>query len=81
MICPACATTVTTADLRIHETVGVCPACARSLVKDKRKLRLATAQDIRALTPGQIMDLRQARPSAWRNAVRARYKGIVGRRT
>ena len=71
MICPQCQRTLTKDDFRISGTIGVCPVCARSLVKDKRTVRLATGEDIRALTADQVTDLRQARPAAWRNSVRA----------
>ena len=80
MTCPACDSTVTNADLRIDGTIGVCPRCARSLVNEKRTLRLATAEDIKTLMPSQITDLRHARPTAWRNDVRARHNAIIGGR-
>ena len=80
MTCPGCGGPVKPVDLRVDATLGVCPACARSIVKDKGKLRLATAADIRAVAPGQVTELRQARPTAWRNDVRARHQGIVGGR-
>ena len=79
MKCPACDAPVSKVDLRINETIGVCPTCARSLAKDQGQIRLARAEDVRGLTAGQISDLRQARPTAWRNDVRARHAGIVMR--
>ena len=79
MTCPSCRTVIAKADLRINDTIGVCPTCARSLVKDHGQIRLARAEDVRGLTAGQISDLRQARPAAWRNDVRARHAGIAMR--
>ena len=79
LLCPSCAATVTTGDLCVHESIGVCPSCARSIVKVKTKVRLATGEDLRGLTAGQIVELRHARPTAWRNDVRARHAAIVAR--
>lgn len=78
MICPCCITTVS--EFPINGTLGVCPTCARSLVKEGRKVRLATKADILALTGDQVSQLRHARPAAWRNSVRARHARIVGGR-
>lgn len=80
MTCPSCQATLAKTDWRVHDTIGVCPSCARSVVKDKRTVRLATAADIRALSGDQLTQLRQARPTTWRNSVRARHKAILGRR-
>ena len=76
MTCPCCADPVS--DFPVNDTIGVCPSCARSLVKEGRRVRVATAEDLRGLTAGQITELRQARPAAWRNDVRARHARIVG---
>lgn len=78
MICPNCASPV--CDFPILDTYGVCPLCARSLVKVNGEVRLATAGDIRELSPKQVKELRLARPAAWRNDVRARHAQIVGGR-
>lgn len=80
MTCPNCQTELAAGDWRVNDTVGVCQSCARSLVKDGRVARLATSADIRALSGDQVTQLRQARPTAWRNDVRARHKAIVGGR-
>ena len=80
MTCPACDAPVAAADLCIEDRIGVCPACARSIVLDGRAVRLATAEDIHGLTPGQITQLRHARPTAWRNDVRARHARLMGGR-
>ena len=80
MTCPQCQATITKADFRINETIGVCQHCARSLVREKGKARFAAKDDLHGLTPGQITDLRHARPTAWRNDVRARHTAILGRR-
>ena len=73
MTCPCC-------DESIPDASGVfvCPMCARSLVKQGRTVRTATAEDLRALSPGEISALRQARPASWRNDVRAKHARIVG---
>lgn len=80
MTCPACVGDVTPADLRIDGTIGVCPTCARSVVLDADALRTATSADLAGLTPAQITQLRQARPKAWRDDVRARHARIMGGR-
>ena len=77
MPCPSCRATLTNADWLVKDSVGVCSSCARSLVKDNGAVRLATAEDIQALNGDQLTQLRQARPAAWRNSVRARHKAIV----
>ena len=80
MTCPQCQTALEPQDFNTPGGVMVCPTCARSLVRDKGQPRVARASDLVALTPGQIVELRQARPAAWRNDVRARHAGIVGGR-
>lgn len=81
MTCPACHHPLSKDEFRAHDRVTVCPQCARSIVKDGGSLRLATAEDLRGLAPGQITELRQARPAAWRSDVRAKHARIVGGRT
>ena len=74
-LCPGCAATVT------DEILQVCQSCARSVVREGKVLRFARAADLAGLTPGQIVELRQARPAAWRNDVRARHAQIVSTKT
>lgn len=78
MTCPCCEAVVSVTP--VAADVGVCPECARSVVIEGETMRVATAEDIRALTPSQVTALRQARPTAWRNDVRARHAAIVGGR-
>mgnify|MGYP001587776623 FL=1 len=80
MTCPQCQTALQSQDFNTPGGVMVCPTCARSLVQDKGQPRVARAADLLALTPGQIAELRQARPAAWRADVRARHARIVARR-
>ena len=79
MMCPSCEAHVYPERV-IVLNLTVCQGCARSLVLDDGVARFATAEDIRALTPAQITELRQARPAAWRKDVRARHSAIVGGR-
>lgn len=86
MSCPQCGAPLT---LEVFATegppttampsaLGVCPCCARSLVKEGDGISTATLVDIQHLTPAQIAKLRQARPAAWRASVKARHAQIVG---
>lgn len=79
MTCPACGQA--TSDQPIEAHLTVCESCARSLVLlEDGTARLAHGDDLQTLTPGQVTALRQARPMAWRNDVRARHAQIVGGR-
>ena len=81
MTCPNCQAALTPQDFTGPGGVMVCPTCARSLVREPGQARVARAADLLVLTPGQIADLRQARPAAWRNDVRARHAQIVSTKT
>lgn len=78
MTCPSCQASVSMAP--VAGSVSVCPECARSVVIDGDTARLAVAADLADLTAGEITQLRQARPAAWRNDVRARHAQIVAGR-
>ena len=73
LTCPCCEESIPDAS-----GVFVCPMCARSLYANGRQVRTATAEDLKALSPGEITALRQARPAIWRNDVRAKHARIVG---
>ena len=75
MTCPSCATDLS----QMPDGIGVCPTCARSVVKDEAGVRFATDQDLQALTAGEQAALRKARPATWRADVAARKKQIRGR--
>ena len=70
MTCPACGQQ--TSDQPTVAALTVCEVCARSLVLLEDGARLATAEDVRALSPGDVQALRLARPASWRADVNAR---------
>ena len=79
MTCPACDRDGV--DAPTVEGIKVCQGCARTfLLLEDGSTRLATADDMRGLAASSISALRQARPTAWRNDVRARHARIVGGR-
>lgn len=86
MTCPNCSTKLTADDFPVDGRIGVCHHCARSIAKyrvdsdaSSDALRLATSADLEHLSDAQIQQLRKARPSNWRQAVRARHAQIVGK--
>ncbi len=87
MTCPGCSTDLISDDFPVDGNVGICPKCARSVVKDVEAtefgglpfLRFATSADLEHLSDADVQALRRARPKAWRDDVRARHAQIVGR--
>ena len=82
MQCPGCSTELTATDFPVDGKIGICSKCARSLALDVEAspvLRFATSADLEHLSDAQVQQLRKARPSNWRQAVRARHAQIVGR--
>ncbi len=63
MICPACGHPC---ELVLEEgEIGICPACARSVVGvDAEHLRVAKQADVDGLSPRQLKALRTARRAA-----------------
>lgn len=79
MICPRCAAMLSEANFHVRD-IGICPACAVSVVRTGETGRLGHSDDLQTLSAGEITTLRQARPVAWRNHVLARHAQIVGGR-
>lgn len=78
MTCPQCGAPLEPQVFIIADRVGVCPSCARSLVRDGEDgVRLATGADFAGLSAAEITELRRQRPSAWRQATQARLNQIL----
>lgn len=75
--CPQCEAALTAEDFPVNGTIGVCPGCARSLVREGKAARLATGADLEALPAADVHALRRARPTAWRQATQARLNQIL----
>lgn len=76
--CPLC-----DADVSKSVSVGglvACPVCARTLVIEQGSARLAKAEDVMSLPESMRVELRKARPAAWKANRAARVKAIRGRK-
>jgi ribosomal protein S27AE len=62
MICPNCGHDVTPQGVSIAPPLAVCPECGRTVVVLDDGLRLATADDTRALSNDARVSLRKLRP-------------------